>query len=454
MAKGKITKTTVDACQAGAVQVLLWDAGDGATKGFGLRVMPSGAKSYVYQYRIGGRGNPTKRYTIGRHGEWTPDKARKRAEGLARLVACGIDPLEAERAEAAAKAAQAVREKEATKRNAELTFATYAEHFLSLGVEGDTRPRTIEGYRGALRNHVTPVIGAIPLPDIGRADINRVLDRIPADQPSVRRITFAVLRMLFRWAKSRGDIATSPMDDIKPPKAAPSRDRTLSDDELALALRAAGVIEKPFGPFFELLFATGQRRDEVSGLDWTELDRGAALWTLPADRSKNGEANIIPLNRHALAILDRLGATKVADKIVWPKRGLVFTTNGETSISGYSRAKARLDAKMLELARGDAKEAGEDPDTITLSPWRLHDARRTLATALQRLGARFEVVEAVLNHTAGASRSGVAAVYQRHNWATEKRDALERWADHCDRAKTPQSDAGGNVIALPTRSAG
>ena len=116
-----------------------------------------------------------------------------------------------------------------------------------------------------------------------------------------------------------------------------------------------------------LLFATGQRREEVAGLDLAELDRASATWTLPGERSKNGEANIVPLNRHAMAVLDAL-----TERIA--RRG---------------------------------SQAGEDPENASVAPWQLHDARRTLATAMQRLGVRFEATEAVLNHVAGASRSGV-----------------------------------------------
>ena len=102
---------------------------------------------------------------------------------------------------------------------------------------------------------------------------------------------------------------------------------------------------------------------------------------------------------------------------------------------------------MLKLAHKDATEAREDPGEVELSPWRLHDARRTLATGLQKLGVRFEVTEAVLNHTSGASRTGVAAVYQRHDWGPEKRAALDAWADHCDRVLLPPADTS-NVVAL------
>ena len=212
-------------------------------------------------------------------------------------------------------------------------------------------------------------------------------------------------------------------------------------------LGANGQLEAPFGPLYLLLFATGQRREEVAGLDWAELDRASATWTLPRERSKNGEANIVPLNRHAMAALDRIASQEEAERPAWPRRGLVFTTTGQSPVSGYSRAKSRLDALMGQLAHDDALAAGMDPESVAVAPWRLHDARRTLATALQRLGVRFEVTEAVLNHTAGASRSGVAAVYQRHGWGPEKRAALDAWADHCDRIIRPADDAG-NVVPL------
>lgn len=445
MATILITKRTVDACQPEERQVLLWDRD---LKGFGLRVTSGGAKSYIYQFRIGGRGNPTRRYTIGRHGEFTPDQARDRAKELAMMVARGIDPLEMERDELEAKAKAKADALEQARQAVELTFTKYAERFLSRGLKAGTKERTKQGYRGALTNHATPVLGPKILPEIKRADIVRVLDNIPIDQPAVRRIVFATLRMLFNWAKSRGEIDSSPLEGMNAPEAPASRDRVLTDDELAFALRAAGEIAKPFGPFFALLFATGQRRDEVAALDWSELDPNAALWTLPGSRTKNGEANIVPLNSRAIAALDEMAPRDEGGKVKWPRQGLVFTTTGETPISGYSRAKARYDAAMLKLARSNAEEAGEDPDTISLAPWRLHDARRTVATALQRLGVRFEVTEAVLNHTAGASRSGVAAVYQRHGWGPEKRAALDAWAEHCDRLLAPPAEET-NVVQFP-----
>lgn len=447
MAKGiNITKETVDACQPSTRQLILWDA---EVAGFGLLVTPAGAKSYVYQYRLGGRSGRTRRYTIGRHGDWTPKMARDRAKELRRDVDCGIDPLEAKRAKLAEEEAARVKAYAQAQRLQELKLSEYADRFIELGLKASTRERTKEGYKSTFKNHIKPALGEKPLPEITRADIVKTLDRIPLNQPAVRRITFAVLRMLFKWAIGRGDLEASPLDGMPAPPTASSRDRVLTDEELALVLRAAAEIEAPFGPFYQMLFATGQRREEVAGLDWSEIDAQVELWTLPAGRAKNGEANLIPLNRQAMSVLASLAPINEKGEIKWPRRGLVFSTTGETPISGYSRAKARLDAKMLELAKNDAQKASEDPEAVKLAPWRLHDARRTVATALQRLGVRFEVTEAILNHTAGASRSGVAAVYQRHGWGPEKRSALDAWALHCDAVLSPTIHQS-NVVPLHT----
>lgn len=483
-----ITKRAVDACQPGDRQFVLWDGGERAVKGFGLLVLPTGSKSYVYQFRLGGRAGRLRRYTIGKHGSpWTPDSAREHAKKLAEQVRLGIDPIDAMRNEITARERARSHAEDEARRNRELAFTAYASDFLRLGLKSTTRKRTREGYASTLANHISPVLGGKPLPFIRKADIVRVMDRIPVGQPAVRRITFAVMRMLFNWALGRGDIAASPLEGMNAPPLVASRDRVLSDYELAIALRAAGQMEAPFGPLYQMLFATGQRREEVAGMKWTELDREAALWTLPGTRAKNGEANLVPLNRHAIAALDRAAASVAVDlallelereaakagrkvrpaervsvaqkaegvalaelatdKRKWPSRGLVLTSTGETHVSGYSRAKARLDALMLAEARRDAAEAGDDPEAVELAPWRVHDARRTLATGLQRLGIRFEVTEAVLNHVSGASRGGVAAVYQRHGWGPEKRAALDAWATHCHRLVSPP-DGTVNVVEL------
>lgn len=395
MATGKITKRSVDALQAGPRDLFLWDD---EVSGFGVKITPAGRRVYVLQYRLGGRGAPVKRFTIGQHGVFTPEQARAEARRLAAMVTQGVDPSGAKQ--------------ERNRQAVDLAFPKYAERFLSLYVR-DNWKASYSSAESILRLHVTPLLKSKALPAIRRADLVAVLDGIPQSQPALRRLVFAVMRRLFRWAVSRGDILISPVDGMEAPAGAPSRDRVLADDELKAVWQASEGLGYPFGPFYRLLIVTAQRREEVGGLAWDELDRDASLWTLPAARAKNGAVNLVHLSPLAMALLDDLAALAGCEAGKWPARGLVFSTTGKTAISGYSKGKARLDAAVSQLAQVEA--------------WRVHDLRRTTATGLQRLGIRFEVVEAVLNHISG-SKSGIAGIYQRHDWRDEKRAALNAWS--------------------------
>jgi integrase len=133
---------------------------------------------------------------------------------------------------------------------------------------------------------------------------------------------------------------------------------------------------------------------------------------LPSERAKNGEPNTVPLNDLAVAIFDEIARGKD-----WPRRGRVFATSTGHNFSAYDKGKKKIDKLLTE-------DGGE-----LVSAWRLHDLRRTVATGLQRLGVRFEVTEAILNHM-GASRTGVAAIYQRHDWKSEKEQAMQAWGTH------------------------
>ena len=392
MASGKITKRTVDALIASRSEGFLW--GDGI-KGFGAKITKSGAVSYILQFRMGGREASTRRYTIGSHGSpWTPATAREEAQRLFLLIAQGIDPVEVEKQ----------RRREAV----DLAFSNYAERFERSCVGRGWKVLVARSFR----IHVKPVLGSKPLPKITRSDVVAVFDRRPDCQVANRRNVFAVLRRMFRWAVSRGDIDRSPMEGMETPPAVKARDRWLSDQELARIWEHAPKTHHCFGPIVRLLIVTGQRREEVSSLSWEELEQHERMWTLPGDRAKNGEPNRVPLNELAVAVLDA-----VAGKSTWPRRGKVFSTSTGGGFTGYHKGKEKLDRMVAE--------DGGDP----IAPWRLHDLRRTLATGFQRLGVRFEVTEAVLNHV-GGSRAGVAGIYQRHDWKAEKREALDLWNNH------------------------
>lgn len=392
MASGKITKRSVDALISSGQHDILWDD---SIKGFGAKRTKAGAVSYVLQFRMGGRESKTRRYTIGSHGSpWTPATARAEAERLAILIAQGTDPGEAER--------------QRRRESVDLAFDNYSDRFAEACV-GEGWRRLV---KRSLELHVKPVLGSKPLPNLTRIDIVAVFDRMPRAQIANIRNVFAVLRRLLRWAVSRGDIDRSPMEGMETPPPVKPRDRWLSDEELGRIWMAAPNTHSCFGPIIRLLIVTGQRREEVSSLRWEELNRKDLLWTLPGERAKNGEPNRIPLNELAVAILD-----EVAGSAIWPRSGRMFTTSRGGRFTGYSKGKIKLDLLM--------SQDGREP----LPDWRLHDLRRTLATGFQRLGVRFEVTEAVLNHV-GGSRAGVAGIYQRHDWKDEKREAMKSWNDH------------------------
>jgi integrase len=259
-----------------------------------------------------------------------------------------------------------------------------------------------KSYREAQRvveRELIPVWGHRRVDELGRRDVLDLVDAI-ADRgaPTMARRVQAYVHRFFRWCVGRGIIGANPSADLPKPGSESKRDRVLSDNELAAVWKAACEIGWPFVDAVRLLILTGARREEIGSLRWKEV-AGTAIM-LAGGRTKNNEPHDIPLSAAALPILDAL--PRIADS------QLVFTTNGKTPISGWSRAKTEFD-----------KLAG-------IPPWRIHDLRRTVATGLQRLGASLQVIEAVLGHVSG-SRAGVVGVYQRHSFADEKRQALEAW---------------------------
>lgn len=436
MAKVRISKVSVDAATPSAAgDVTIWDD---RIAGFGLKVTPSGSKVYFYRYRIAHPGQASqtapRKYTIGRHGSLTPDQARKRAQELAALVTQGIDPRQRE-LDVIAERDQADRlagEQERARRD--LAFSRIADRWLS-HYDGDLarRKSSVDMARLVVRRYLLPVLGELPMPNIGRTDLQPILDAIPADKRGMRRAVFAYASVLWGWAFRRGYVETNPLTAMEKPPAPAARERVLRDDELVLTWRAADAAHMIWATFFRLLILTGQRRSEVSGMRWEELDRKSAVWVIPTTRAKNGKAHLVPLSDAAVAQIDL-----AAGGPEWPQRGYVLTTTSRSAVSGISKAKAALDAVITRL-NGDQ----------TLEPWRLHDLRRTVATGLQRLGVRFEVTEAVLNHVSGA-KGGVAGIYQRHDWADEKRSALDAWGAHMQALVSGAEQT--NVVRLEVRS--
>ncbi|MDR6634204.1 integrase [Phyllobacterium sp. 1468] len=235
--------------------------------------------------------------------------------------------------------------------------------------------------------------------------------------PYTANRTYAALSPLFAWAIRRKMIKAdeSPMGawDFHPETKG---ERVLSNDEIRWFWLATGEMGGEFGPMFRLLLLTGQRREEVASAEWSEFNLPERLWTIPASKTKNGREQEVPLSDGALAVIEGL-------KLRGENPRYLFTTTGETHVTGFSRAKITLDKKMAAIAE---KERGEP---VTIPDWRLHDLRRTVSTKMNdedSLGILPHVVEAVLNHAIKA-KQGVAGTYNQAKWRKPKADALQAW---------------------------
>lgn len=405
MAAKVLTVQSVERHKANPQQRL--EIPDAALPGFYLVVQPSGAKSWAVRYRVAGR---TRKYTIGSYPLFDLAKARSVAREALQAAALGHDPYLTKKANAEASAA-------AEADRIARVVALYVERHL----KPNGKPRYAAEVEALLKNHVVARWGTRRIGDITRKDVVALTDSLTdAGMTTGANRVFSATRALFNFALQRELVTTTPFLGLRPPIAEVSRDRVLADSEIRLVWRAAEAVGFPFGALVQTLLLTGQRRDEVAGMSRGELD--GDLWTIPAARTKNSLEHLVPLPAVTRALLDEL--PRIAGRPSY-----VFTRNGTAPISDYSKGKARLDAIMLSLAERDAVAAGQNPGTVVLEPWRLHDLRRTCSTSMARLKQPVHVIEAVLNHVSG-SRAGVAGVYNRYQYLDEKRAALEVWAEH------------------------
>lgn len=402
----RLTKRSVEAVAPPSKgDAFVWDT---ELKGFGVRVTSAGVRSYVLQYRL--RGQAARRITLGRHGSpWTTELARREAERRLIEVRQGVDPAEQAKRNAA--------EKRRAEQEAQLlSFERYMDRFVELYLKPNWR--TWRAGENALRPAKRAFAGRT-IRDVSRADVAGFLDGY-TDRPGAKKLLHSLLRKLFNWAADRGDLTVSPIASMKAPKTIPARRRVLTPEELVAIWCATEKMGGFWRPLVRLLILTLQRRDEVASLDWSEIELASAVWDLPSERTKNGQPHRVPLSDLAIEELRKLE----------PKRaGLLFSTTGSTAVSGFTKAKRKLDELALAELRKRAERRGEDGATISLQPWRLHDLRRTGATNLQALGIPVEVTEAVLNHVSGTT-GGIAGVYNRYRYDAEKEAALTAWAAH------------------------
>jgi len=213
----------------------------------------------------------------------------------------------------------------------------------------------------------------------------------------------------------------------------------LSDDELRLIWRAAGDLGYPFGPALKLLMLTGQRRAEVAGMMWREIDLEAGVWRIPAERSKNGQAHELDLSPEALKAIKAVADLRSNSPYLFPARG-------GGAIRGFSATKRRLDALIEALRRQDAEKAGEAAPETPIPAWRIHDLRRTAATGMAAMNFPPHIVERVLNHVS-TTQAGLVGVYQRYDYRAERKAAVTAWSARVA-AVVAGRPAPSNVVAI------
>ena len=350
-------------------QVTYWDEG---LSGFGVRVSTGGTKAFVLVH-----GANRRRTTIGRYPALSLKEARAEAKRLLAERTLGIE-----------------------RGRREISFAEARQRFLD-GCAQKNRPRTISDYRQRIDRHFK--FGRKPLGEITRADIKARLDRLVAT-PSEQTHAFVALRTFFNWAQREELVETSPMANMRAPAVLAARERVLSDAELAEVYRSACSHAWPFGPIVQLLLLTGQRRGETAALRWEWINEDERVIALPASITKNKRAHAFPYGERVNQLL--VGLPRIGD-YVFPAR----TTSG-TVFNGWGKSKARFDRGLEGV-----------------EPYTLHDLRRTFSSTMARLGTPIHVTEKLLNHVSGTI-SGVAAVYNRHGYLEEMRQAIDAYDTH------------------------
>lgn len=431
---------------------IIWDA---VQPHLGVRVTDNGHRSFVVVMRRAGESKPT-RYFLGTYPTTSLAEARLSTPKIISAFLNGQDPKEQER--------QKLREaqiREGTK------FDVVAEDYIKRHLSKLKSQRSItltlkrellglrlhrvkkDGkYQDEWRNGPDPRWRDIPIATITRRNVVELLEKISdgGSRYQARKV-FAILSKLFKWAILRDiyGLETSPVAIIRHTDVLgvfKSRSRVLSDSELRLVWNAAKATPYPFGTVVQVLMLTGQRLREVSSACWSEIDDG--LLVIPAERMKAKIPHTVPLTSRVLSIITTL--PRFQENSGHANDGYLFTTtSGKRPISGFSKMKKRLDTSIEEnrIANGD--------NELPMTPWTLHDLRRTVRTRMSGLGILPLVAELVIGH----KQTGIHAVYDLHTYDGEKRAALALWEAKLlqivGEASSTSSDVAEHPLTRPLR---
>jgi integrase len=376
-------------------QVEYWDT---LTPGFGVRVSYGGRKAFVVLTRIGGKLH---RFTLGAYPKKSLGEARDEAERIIKDAATGVSPKEREGEER--------RKAQANKRN---TFRAVSEEFMA---DHAKTLRTREEMQRIINSDLLPTWGDKPIASITRGDAKALIREKARTAPIAANRLLSLISKIFSWALDEEIIQASPAVRLKRLGKEQERERCLTDDEIRKLWPTFTSLGYPFGHGMKFLLVTGQRRGEVAGMKWSEIDGEG--WNIPGTRSKSGQGHRIPLSTLARQILEET-----------PRLGeyVFISPRGPHPLDGWENAKRRVDTFLRQ----------------PIEPWRIHDLRRTMATHMRSLGIDRLVVSKLLNHAEG----GITKTYDRYAADPEKAAAMERWSD---RLKEIISGERSERVVLP-----
>lgn len=406
----------------------------------GLRIR-AGERSVSWSLSVRLKNGQRTRITLGAWPGMGIADARKAAQDARRKIDEGGDP-NAEKREAARRAEQAAK----SRRSLADVLDQYEREKLANLRRGTAVRRALDGKKGLLRGMIQREPSSIT-----KADIDAALSKHAKTSPIAANRALAYARAFFNWCVRKDIALSNPAGTLERPAKERSRDRHHTVDELAEIWEAAGTLGYPFGPMYRLLMVLPMRREEIAGLPVAELDLGAepAVWTLPASRTKNGQALRVPLSPLARSIIaealadEARPAEGVDDKGHAKPNPYLFSTTGYSPVSGFAKGKRRLDTAIADARAKAAEASGGGPEPMP--DWVIHDLRTSFVTmACRTLKVPANVADRCLNHVATATTSKIARIYNQDDLFDERRAAMDAWANFIE--TTVLGDKPANVV--------
>lgn len=395
----------------------VWEDG---RPGFGLRVAPTGRKTWVFVYRFDGA---PRRMQFGAYpAKGLADAHLEHAAAAAELEK-GIDPgAKKQTAKQARKLAPTIED----------LVGDYITKWAK------PRKRSWEEDERQLEKDVVRAWGPRKAEDITRREVRVLIEEKAAAAPIAANRLLACVRRMFNWAVEQDILEHSPATRIKAPAKENRKERVLTPDEIRAFWNATEGATEEIRRALKLILATGQRPGEVIGARWEEFDLEGGWWTIPSERAKNGQAHRVPLSPLARRLLGVFGKG-----YLFPSpAGKEPTSMNPTALARATGRHARMEPLPVKSKSRGIRKRHKPPVAWEVEPFTPHDLRRTAASLMTGIGVSRLVVSKILNH----AERGVTAVYDRHSYDMEKRDALVRWGAHLE-----QIAAGEKAVVVPIR---